>query len=70
MALYSAMFSQYGINIAQVLVNKADFYNEFTRENLKATLKELLKLNIVPVLNTNDAIGITIQIDFYRIQYL
>jgi len=39
-----------------VLVTKADFYNEFTRENLTATLNELLDLNIVPILNTNDAI--------------
>lgn len=51
------MFSQYGINTAQVLVTKADFYNEFTRENLQATLNELLDLNIVPILNTNDAIA-------------
>ena len=57
MALYSAMFAQYGINTAQVLVTKADFYNEFTRQNLTSTLNELLDLNIVPILNTNDAIA-------------
>lgn len=57
MSLYSAMFSQYGIHTAQVLVNKRDFYNEYTRRNLKSTLKELLNLNIVPILNTNDAIA-------------
>jgi delta-1-pyrroline-5-carboxylate synthetase len=57
MALYSAMFSQYGVNTAQVLVTKADFYNEFTRQNLTSTLNELLELNIVPILNTNDAIA-------------
>lgn len=57
MALYGAMFSQYGIKTGQVLVNKVDFYNEYTRENLQATLNELLELNIVPILNTNDAIA-------------
>ena len=57
MALYGAMFSQYGIKTGQVLVNKLDFYNEYTRENLQATLKELLDLNIIPILNTNDAIA-------------
>lgn len=57
MALYSAMFSQYNVSTAQVLVNKSDFYNEYTRENLQATLNELLELNIVPILNTNDAIA-------------
>lgn len=57
MALYGAMFSQYGIKTGQVLVNKLDFYNEYTRENLQSTLNELLDLNIVPILNTNDAIA-------------
>ena len=57
MALYGAMFSQYGIKTGQVLVNKVDFYNEYTRENLQATLNELLELNIIPILNTNDAIA-------------
>ena len=57
MALYGAMFSQYGIKTAQVLVNKLDFYNEYTRENLMSTLNSLIDLNIVPILNTNDAIA-------------
>jgi len=57
MALYGAMFSQYGVNIAQVLVNKSDFQNEVTFKNLQATINELLDLNIVPILNTNDAVA-------------
>lgn len=39
------------------MVNKSDFYNEYTRQNLQATLNELLELNIVPILNTNDAVA-------------
>ena len=57
MALYNAMFSQYGISTAQVLVTKSDFHNEYTSSNLEATLRELLNLRIVPILNTNDAIA-------------
>ncbi len=57
MALYGAMFSQYSVKTGQVLVNKLDFDNEYTRENLQGTLKELLDLNIIPILNTNDAIA-------------
>uniref|UniRef100_A0A1A9UJJ7 AA_kinase domain-containing protein n=1 Tax=Glossina austeni TaxID=7395 RepID=A0A1A9UJJ7_GLOAU len=57
MSLYDAMFAQYGVKIAQVLVTKPDFYNEETRTNLFATLSELISLNIVPIINTNDAVS-------------
>ncbi|KDR15957.1 delta-1-pyrroline-5-carboxylate synthase [Zootermopsis nevadensis] len=63
MSLYEAMFSQYGIKIAQVLVTKPDFYNEETRRNLFSTLSELISLNIVPIINTNDAVTPPPQID-------
>ncbi|CAG9857394.1 unnamed protein product [Phyllotreta striolata] len=63
MSLYDAMFSQYGVKIAQVLVTKADFYNEETRKNLMSTLAELISLNIVPIINTNDAVSPPPQID-------
>ncbi|KAL5290612.1 ALDH18A1 family protein [Megaselia abdita] len=57
MSLYDAMFAQYGVKIAQVLVTKPDFYNEETRKNLFCTLSELISLNIVPIINTNDAVS-------------
>lgn len=41
----------------QVLVTKPDFYNEETRNNLFCTLSELISLNIVPIINTNDAVS-------------
>lgn len=63
MSLYDAMFSQYGVKIAQVLVTKADFYNEETRRNLMSTLSELISLNIVPIINTNDAVSPPPQVD-------
>ncbi|KAG5682345.1 hypothetical protein PVAND_011702 [Polypedilum vanderplanki] len=57
MSLYEAMFAQYGVRIAQVLLTKPDFYNEETRKNLFSTLSELISLNIVPIINTNDAVS-------------
>lgn len=63
MSLYDAMFAQYGVKIAQVLVTKPDFYNEMTRRNLFSTLSELISLNIVPIINTNDAVSPPPQID-------
>ncbi|XP_019865690.1 delta-1-pyrroline-5-carboxylate synthase [Aethina tumida] len=63
MSLYDAMFAQYGVKIAQVLVTKPDFYNEETRRNLISTLSELISLNIVPIINTNDAVSPPFQVD-------
>ncbi|XP_014235949.1 delta-1-pyrroline-5-carboxylate synthase [Trichogramma pretiosum] len=57
MSLYDAMFAQYGVKLAQVLVTKPDFMNEETRKNLFSTLSELISLNIVPIINTNDAVS-------------
>ncbi|XP_054708260.1 delta-1-pyrroline-5-carboxylate synthase-like isoform X2 [Uloborus diversus] len=55
-ALFDVMFSQYGVSIAQVLVTKPDFYNPESRYNLKNTVLELLGLNIIPIVNTNDTV--------------
>ncbi|CAG7835285.1 unnamed protein product [Allacma fusca] len=57
MSLYEAMFAQYGVRIAQVLVTKADFADAYTRKHLFQTMSELLALNIVPIVNTNDAVA-------------
>ena len=38
-------------------MTKPDFYNEETRKNLFCTLSELISLNIVPIVNTNDAVS-------------
>jgi len=57
MALYEAMFRNYGILVGQVLVTKQDFKNANTREQLFNTIRELMALNIIPVINTNDAVS-------------
>ena len=56
MALYESMFSQFGVKTAQVLVTKPDFYNPLSRVSLRTTFTQLLGLNIVPIVNTNDAV--------------
>lgn len=38
------------------MVTKPDFYNPISRVNLRTTFSELLALNIVPIVNTNDAV--------------
>nr|XP_053632342.1 delta-1-pyrroline-5-carboxylate synthase-like [Cherax quadricarinatus] len=56
MSLYEAMFAQYGVRVAQILITKPDFYNNETRQNLNSTINELIALNILPIINTNDAV--------------
>lgn len=38
-------------------MTKADFADEYTRRHLFQTMSELLALNIVPIVNTNDAVA-------------
>lgn len=40
----------------QILVTNLDFHNDDKRQNLNSTLQELLCMNIVPIINTNDAV--------------
>ncbi|XP_053721509.1 delta-1-pyrroline-5-carboxylate synthase isoform X3 [Synchiropus splendidus] len=39
-----------------VLVTNLDFHDDQKRQNLNSTLQELLQMNIVPIINTNDAV--------------
>ncbi|XP_068234526.1 delta-1-pyrroline-5-carboxylate synthase isoform X2 [Palaemon carinicauda] len=63
MSLYEAMFAQYGVKVAQILITKPDFYNNETRQNLNSTINELIALNILPIINTNDAVTPPPQVD-------
>ncbi|XP_037091518.1 delta-1-pyrroline-5-carboxylate synthase-like isoform X2 [Pollicipes pollicipes] len=63
MSLYDAMFAQYGVRIAQILITRPDFYSDEIKQNLYETMSELISLNIVPIVNTNDAVAPPAQID-------
>lgn len=56
MSFYESLFRKYDSNVAQILVTKADFRNEASRRQLRDTISDLLRLDIVPIVNTNDAV--------------
>ncbi len=55
---YENAFEKYNQVIAQVLLTQHNFENKESILNLQNTLEKLLSLNIVPIVNENDAIAI------------
>jgi glutamate 5-kinase len=56
--LYEQAFEKYKIPVAQVLVTKDDFANRRRFLNVRYSLRKMLKLGIVPVINENDIVVI------------
>ncbi len=57
MFMYDKFFSQFNINIAQVLLTGDVVNNEEGVKNVKNTFSELLKMDIVPIVNENDTVA-------------
>ena len=58
MFLYDKMFGQYGRNVGQLLITKADFDHSERRENLLRAIGKLFEFGAVPVVNENDAVAV------------
>lgn len=58
MGLYEQFFDLYGIPVAQALLTRADLADRERYLNARNTLRSLLRLRIVPVINENDVVGI------------
>ncbi len=58
MMIYEKLFAEYSHFTAQVLINKEAIANESCRQNTRKTFDELLKRNVVPIVNENDAIAV------------
>jgi glutamate 5-kinase len=54
--LYESAFQAHGIHTAQVLLTNADLADRQRYINARSTLRGLVDLNIVPVVNENDAV--------------
>jgi len=60
---YQANFSRHNFNTAQILLTHADLSDRTRYLNARSTLKTLIELNVVPVINENDTV-ITDEIRF------
>ena len=57
MRLYENEMNKLGINIAQILITKADFNTRESFKNASKTFKKLLDFNVIPIVNENDSIS-------------
>ncbi len=57
MSLYDKVFNKLGHNIAQILITKADFNSRESFNNASKTLKRLIDLNVIPIVNENDTVA-------------
>jgi glutamate 5-kinase len=56
--VYDDLFSQYGLPVAQILLTRGDLEKRQSYKNIYNTLQELLKLNVVPIINENDTVAV------------
>lgn len=54
--MYESCFSQYGLHTAQVLLTHEDLADRKRYLNARSTLRTLLDLNVIPVINENDTV--------------
>ncbi len=57
MAAYTQAFSLHGMNVGQVLLTADDLHRRTQYVNASRTLERLLELEVVPVVNENDAVA-------------
>lgn len=55
---YDREFEKYGVTPAQILITKDDFANRRRYLNARYTLRRLLELGVVPIINENDSVVI------------
>ncbi|GAI27320.1 unnamed protein product, partial [marine sediment metagenome] len=58
MRLYSNLFSKNNLKIGQILLTHEDTTRRKQYLNIKNTIKNLIGLNVVPVINENDSVAV------------
>ena len=57
MTTYSRSFSEYGYNVAQILMTRDDVDDPLTLHNITNTFEELIHRRVVPIINENDTVS-------------
>ena len=55
--LYESAFQKFGLHTAQILLTHEDLSNRKRYLNARGTLREVLNLNVIPVINENDSVA-------------
>ena len=55
--LYESAFQKYNLHTAQILLTHEDLSNRKRYLNARGTLREVLNLNVIPVINENDSVA-------------
>lgn len=63
MSTYNMMFSRLSLKCAQVLITQSDFSNRDRYTYLSETLQRLSQLGVVPIINENDVVTGSSQLD-------
>ncbi len=63
MMVYQKLFAEYNQIASQILITKYTMVNDTSRRNAQNTFRELLKMNIIPIVNENDTVS-TDEIEF------
>ncbi|MCA9693631.1 MAG: glutamate 5-kinase [Nannocystaceae bacterium] len=66
MALYSQLFGQLGVTVAQVLLSQSDLGERDRLLCLRTTLMRLIELRVIPILNENDSVSVRELIEHRR----
>ena len=59
MSLYDRLFPEYGITVSQLLLTGEDFHDEERSTNCHNTLRRLLELGCIPIINENDTVSVS-----------
>ncbi len=57
MQAYEKLFSEYGVDVAQILLTKEDIADKHRYTNAKNTLEALFDYGVLPIINENDTVA-------------